>query len=197
MSTPVLMLNADFTPIGILDWKRAFTLIFQNLDSPEIGAQVIEEYPDKVVRSAGGEEFKIPSVIRLVGYKNLKKKNVSFSRKNVYLRDEMRCQYCGKRFPKEELTYDHIVPRDFWRKNKLRGTPTYWENIVTCCYPCNNKKAQKSLEKCGLKLLTDKLKPNPAKFIPGISPWSKIPTQWIMYIKHLFPEVTENGLFKY
>lgn len=197
MSTHALMLNADFSPIGVLNWKRAFTLVFQNLDSPEMGAQIIEEYPDKIVRSAGGEEFKIPAVIRLAAYKDLKRRKVSFSRKNVFLRDEMKCQYCGKRFLREDLTYDHVVSRDYWRKKNMQGSPTYWENIVTCCYPCNNKKAQKPLDKSGMTLIKKVLKPNPAKFIPGLSPWNKIPKEWLEYIKHLYPEATVDGLFRY
>jgi hypothetical protein len=44
--------------------------------------------------------------------------------RNVFRRDDQRCQYCGERA--HDLTLDHVVPRS-------RGGPTSWENVVACC----------------------------------------------------------------
>lgn len=43
------------------------------------------------------------------------------------------CYYCKGRFPKEELTMDHIVPL-------IRGGKSKKGNIVVSCKECNNKK---------------------------------------------------------
>ncbi|MDD3118972.1 MAG: HNH endonuclease [Victivallales bacterium] len=43
------------------------------------------------------------------------------------------CHYCGKKFPPEELTMDHIVP-------VARGGRSTRGNIVPCCKECNNAK---------------------------------------------------------
>jgi 5-methylcytosine-specific restriction endonuclease McrA len=43
------------------------------------------------------------------------------------------CYYCGKTFPKSELTMDHIVPI-------IRGGKSTKGNIVVACKNCNNKK---------------------------------------------------------
>lgn len=43
------------------------------------------------------------------------------------------CYYCGKNFPPEELTMDHIVPL-------IRGGKTTKGNVVPACKQCNNKK---------------------------------------------------------
>ena len=43
------------------------------------------------------------------------------------------CHYCGKKFPREELTMDHIVPI-------ARGGKSTKGNIVPCCKQCNNDK---------------------------------------------------------
>ena len=43
------------------------------------------------------------------------------------------CYYCGKKFPKEELTMDHIVP-------VVRGGKSTKGNVVVACKECNNKK---------------------------------------------------------
>ncbi|MBQ9789942.1 MAG: HNH endonuclease [Lentisphaeria bacterium] len=43
------------------------------------------------------------------------------------------CYYCGKKFPREELTMDHIVPI-------VRGGKSTKGNVVVACKECNNKK---------------------------------------------------------
>lgn len=58
------------------------------------------------------------------------------------------CHYCGKKFPPEELTMDHIVP-------VVRGGKSVRGNVVPCCKTCNNEKkyltpAEIIMEKLGL-----------------------------------------------
>jgi 5-methylcytosine-specific restriction endonuclease McrA len=43
------------------------------------------------------------------------------------------CYYCKCKFPKEQLTMDHIVPL-------IRGGKSKKGNIVVACKTCNNKK---------------------------------------------------------
>ena len=43
------------------------------------------------------------------------------------------CHYCGKKFPPEELTMDHLLPL-------VRGGKSTKGNIVPCCKECNNAK---------------------------------------------------------
>ena len=43
------------------------------------------------------------------------------------------CHYCGQKFPKEELTLDHIVPL-------ARGGRSTRGNMVVCCRKCNMEK---------------------------------------------------------
>lgn len=43
------------------------------------------------------------------------------------------CHYCGKKFSREELTMDHVVP-------VVRGGKSTKGNVVVCCKECNNKK---------------------------------------------------------
>ena len=69
--------------------------------------------------------------------------DVPFSRANVYARDEHRCQYCGRRFPPSQLTFDHVIP-------VARGGHKGWDNIVTCCIPCNRTKGDRTPEEVGL-----------------------------------------------
>ena len=57
-------------------------------------------------------------------------------RKTPYYQELFRagiCHYCGKKFPEEELTLDHIVP-------VARGGKSTRGNLVVCCRPCNQAK---------------------------------------------------------
>jgi len=87
------------------------------------------EYEDKCVHSAT-MEWKIPSVIRFLKYVSNRKKAIKFSRENVYTRDKGKCQYCGDRVKRMEITYDHVVPR-------AKGGKTCWQNVVICCFGCS------------------------------------------------------------
>ena len=74
------------------------------------------------------------------------------SRGNIYLRDQNRCQYCGRRFPSSELSLDHVVPVS-------RGGKSHWENVVCACLPCNVKKGNKLLTECHMQLIRQPHRP--------------------------------------
>jgi len=44
-----------------------------------------------------------------------------------------RCHYCGKTFPPDALTMDHVLPI-------VRGGKSTKGNVVPCCKQCNNDK---------------------------------------------------------
>ena len=126
----VLVLNADGQPISLLppstiQWKEAVTYLY--LDK----VNVLEWYDDWVVRSSTWET-RVPAVIMLKEMYR-RKRNPRFSKYNVYLRDMFTCQYCFTKFPKSQLTVDHVLPIS-------KGGKTNWENIVAACNPCNSRK---------------------------------------------------------
>ena len=93
--------------------------------------EVIEEYTREV--HSVSFAIKLPAVVRLLRFIKRPKIPVRFSRQNIYIRDDYKCQYCGKRLTPDQLTWDHVLPR-------ARGGKTEWTNIVTCCIKCNRKK---------------------------------------------------------
>jgi 5-methylcytosine-specific restriction endonuclease McrA len=130
-----LLLNTTFEPLAIVSWRKAITLLF--LEKVE----VISEY-DMEVRSVS-KCIRLPAVIRLLRFVRSNRLSARFSRKNVFLRDDYTCQYCGERFEARYLTCDHIVP-------KSRGGTTEWTNIVTSCVYCNLKKGDKLPEEVNM-----------------------------------------------
>ncbi len=171
-----LVLNADYSAIGIISWQDAMILHYKNSIS------VVEYYKEDYILLADGSHHPVPAVVTLKKYVPSAKKNVAFSKKNIFIRDRLTCQYCGVKFPVEELTFDHVIPKCKWR---YKGSPTKWENIVTSCYPCNHKKADKPLSETDLVLLKQPIKPNPRSYVLGLAPWQMLQAEWLPYIpKH-------------
>jgi len=163
----VLLLNITYEPLKIINWKKALTLLFLGK------VEVLEEY-DKEIHSVSFT-IKLPSVVRLLKMIKWTKRPVKFSRQNIYIRDNYRCQYCGKKLSPEELTYDHVIP-------KSKGGKTVWENIVTCCPSCNRKKGGRTPEEAGMRLLK---KPTRPKWLPAIRitiGYKDIPQSWRDYL---------------
>ena len=137
MQEPVLVLNATYEPINVTAVRRAMVLMLK-------GVAQAEELHSAEVHSAA-HSHKVPSVIRLLAYRHIPQQSRALSRKNILLRDRNTCQFCGRVFPSSELTLDHVVPRS-------RGGRSSWENLVACCYRCNNCKGDRTPEEAGLKL---------------------------------------------
>lgn len=163
----VLLLNISYEPIKIIDWQKAITLLCLGK------VEVIEEY-GRNIRSVSFT-IKLPSVVRLLNVVKRNKKPVKFSRQNIYARDKYKCQYCGVKFPSEDLTYDHVLP-------KSRGGRTEWTNIVTCCIDCNRKKGGKTPREASMKLLK---KPVMPAWVPAVRltiGFKKVPETWREYL---------------
>ena len=177
----VLVLNADYMAHQIISWRRAMVLYVMWLEDPTTGAEVIEYYGNRFIIDTRNKKHPVPAVIRLSQYVKRTKETVPFSRKNVFIRDNFTCQYCGNKHAWDQLTFDHVTPRAKWDIGKL-GSPTVWTNIVTCCYGCNNKKADKTLKEVKMRLLREPKTPRGLNFVIGLSPWNEIPSEWCTYL---------------
>jgi 5-methylcytosine-specific restriction endonuclease McrA len=165
-----LVLNASFEPLHIVSWQRAMQLLFQGK------VEVVEE-SDHEVRTVRFT-IKVPAVLRLLTYVPIKNKKhiVRFSRSNIFIRDNHVCQYCGAKFAKTHLTLDHVVPI-------VQGGKKCWENIVTACKPCNQRKGGRTPHQAGLQLVRKPHRPSwlpSATFQMGVS---ITPERWKIYLK--------------
>jgi 5-methylcytosine-specific restriction endonuclease McrA len=188
-----LVLNADFGPLAITRWQNAIKLIWKHQDNPNAGAEIVDFYGDDYILGVQGKKYPIPAVIRRPTYIRNKKRRIPFSRKNVFIRDQCMCQYCGiQDLTTRKLTYDHVVPREIWKQNgRAGGTPTHWTNIVTCCRSCNHRKANRTLEGSGFVLKRKPKEPFPHQYIIGLGPWHKIPHEWEVYLTPLYKNICQ------
>ncbi len=175
----VLVLNASYEAINVCNLKRAITLIFK-------GVACAEEETEHEIRSAS-VVMKAPTVIRLLRYIHVPYRSVRFSRKNVFLRDGYRCQYCGRQFPPAFLTLDHVKPIS-------QNGKTQWDNVVTACKDCNIKKGNRNPSEAGMSLLQ---KPKAPPIVYYLHLVKNVQGHHYTWQKYLFPNYdqgTKHGL---
>jgi 5-methylcytosine-specific restriction endonuclease McrA len=162
-----LLLSQGYEPITVISWQRAITLL-------SLGkVEVVEEHTGEV--RAVSLVIKIPAVVRLLRAFRRHPKPVKFSRINIYARDGYRCQYCGDKCSVAQLTYDHVVPR-------ARGGRTTWENIVSCCYPCNRDKGSRTPAEAKLTLRSVPTRPTWVSAISIRISTRSVPEAWRDYL---------------
>jgi 5-methylcytosine-specific restriction endonuclease McrA len=158
----VLVLNQSYQPISVTTVKKAVNLSWRNkVDTIEVGEQVLR---------SPHAEFPLPLVIRLKsGVKYNPFRRVELNRRNLFKRDKNTCVYCGS---KENLTVDHVIPRS-------RGGKTIWDNVVTACHSCNNKKDNKMPEEVGFKM---KIQPKQPNHLIFLTEETKLHEKWKPYL---------------
>ncbi len=166
-----LILSPSWFPHDVANWQQAIILHYTGK------AQTVESYDAEV--SSPSVTLKIPAVMRLYELRSMHKGGVKFSRQNVYQRDGFKCCYCGERFKPRELNYDHVIPRH-------QGGRTVWENIVTSCYRCNGKKANRTPAQAGLKMHYAPKRPTHLPHMPpAFLVTDSLPEQWLPYVEML------------
>lgn len=163
-----LVISYNFVPLSKVPWTRAITWLVSGR------VEMLEEYEGHEIHSPS-RVFPMPSVVRFLRkVKGFFRKTVKFNRKNVWLRDKASCQYCGHRVSLEDFTFDHVRPR------RLLGK-TCWENVVVACYPCNQRKADKTLREANMHLLHEPVQPKHLPF-GDIFCGGNIPDSWKSFL---------------
>lgn len=172
LNSSVLVLNRSFLPIHVTSVRRAFSLIYCG------GARAVNAHYETfdfhawrcLDRSAEPEALDVvgtlsgaipvPRVIVLTYFDRVPRRQVRFSRANVFTRDRYTCQYCERRPARSQLNLDHVIPR-------AQGGPTTWGNVVCCCIPCNRRKGGRTPEQAGIRL---RRRPARPRWSPLLSP---------------------------
>lgn len=165
-----LALNASFEPLTLVTPRRAVRLV---LDQK---AEILEVDGIRRFRSEH-DELPCPTVIRLVRYIHVPRR---FRRQvtNTFLfaRDGYTCQYCGKHRRelrgRQFLTRDHILPVS-------RGGENTWENVVTACSPCNNRKGNRTPAESRMEIRTEPGEPNHVHLIWAVRRVTDQQARWI------------------
>ena len=173
LNAHVLVLNKSWMAVRVVNARRAFSLLFRNLaeairvdDGSYTGYDFSSWSELSELRGQwnGPEaehyewvstirmQIAVPKIIRLLGYDRLPKQDVKLNRRNIFARDGNRCQYCGGKYPTNELSLDHVLPRS-------QGGVSSWSNLVCACTGCNSRKGGRTPVQAGLKLVRKPVKP--------------------------------------
>jgi 5-methylcytosine-specific restriction endonuclease McrA len=166
----VLLLNRLYMAVRVITARRALTLLYRELAevvSCESGQYLSYDFNDWVELSQAKARFEpekhdwvrtvrfqvaVPRIVRLLVYERLPRVEVKLNRRNLFARDQNRCQYCGKKFPTSELSVDHVVPR-------TQGGQTVWENLVCACVRCNVRKGGRTPAQANMRLVAPPRRP--------------------------------------
>lgn len=132
--------------------------------------QVLWEAGEQAVTLRGGwnhvgerSQLVINSIIATRGRhkaENIDERSPTLCNAALFRRDGYLCLYCGQTFSASELTRDHVIPR-------AQGGSDEWENVVSACKACNQRKSDYSLaeaeRKLGMRLLAVPFRPNRAE----------------------------------
>jgi len=170
LDTNVLVLNRFYMAVRVVNVRRALTLLYREcaevIDSDD-GTYVSYDFdswceisqlaasdkqPDEDFLKAVDFEVKVPRIVRLTRFDRMPVQTVRFNRRNLFARDDYRCQYCGKAEPTHKLSLDHVVPRS-------HGGATTWENIVCSCLRCNSRKGGRTPQQARMQLLSQPARP--------------------------------------
>jgi 5-methylcytosine-specific restriction endonuclease McrA len=166
MQSSVLALNRNYSPVHVISAKRAFCLLYKEqaevitveegryasynfeawFELSQLKLELGERGDSEDWIRAVNFEIQVPRVVRLLGYDRMPRNAVKFNRRNIFLRDGHRCQYCGNRYNTTRLSLDHVMP-------KSRGGPDTWENVVCACLHCNVTKGGRTPAEAGMRLL--------------------------------------------
>ena len=139
---PCMILDKTWYPAMIVNYKQALSMKFRGYDVLETHPRIKIHTPHKA--------YDLPIIIRVDTKISIQELYVTPSRFLIFVRDQWTCQYCGKSLTEKEATVDHVYPKS------LGGTWS-WNNLVTCCPDCNQKKGN-SLD---WKPLTKPERPHP------------------------------------
>ncbi len=161
----VLVLNASYEPINVCTVRRAAVLVLK------ARAEIIEQ-AEWTLRSES-LSMPRPAVIRLVTYVRVPRDAHSrkLTRRAIFARDEWTCQYCGAGHG--NLTVDHVIPRS-------KGGSSSWDNIVTCCAPCNRRKGDRLPKQANMHPRQAPAPPSATIFVHVAVP--RVPEVWQQYL---------------
>lgn len=143
MNNAVLVLNQNYEPLNICNARRALVLVLGGK------AEVLDQNGTTI--STARAIFVVPTVIRLRHFIKRPRPRVKLTRREIFIRDNHTCQYCGHRGG--DLTIDHVVPRS-------RGGLHTWENVVSACRQCNHYKGRKSVAEAHMNLRVQPFEPS-------------------------------------
>jgi len=198
-----LVLNSNYVAISIIPLRKAIKLLYKGrCEVVEVEGGYYSSYDfnswaelssfkelsgvkddDDYIFIGDGKKIGSPSIIRTLFYNGVAYEKVKLTRKNIYLRDDYTCAYCGKKLKPDKLNIDHVIP-------KSRGGRNTWTNVVCSCFPCNTKKNDNTPDEANMKLRRKPFEPKYNILLNySVSSQEKYLKKWSEFVNDLYYNV--------
>lgn len=152
----ILALDVAGTPVRWIDFETAAGYYATDKVRWELGEQRTVLHGG-VNRGSGRQStLELATIIAVDGPRfklRYAEDRVPLSRAMLFSRDRLVCAYCGGSFPGSQLEMEHVVPRSL-------GGRSIWQNLVSACRHCNQRKGNQSPEAARMPLLYVPYVPN-------------------------------------
>lgn len=161
MAPLILRLDVTGQPLRWIPWREAVLLDAKAMIAWSAGDHSFTFHGGINRLSGTRSHVTVSSIIAVKG--RLRHANPAalvppLSNRELFLRDGQMCLYCGKEFPGDMLTRDHVRPLS-------QGGKDCWSNVVTACKPCNHAKGARTPEQAEMSLLAVPFVPNRAEYL--------------------------------
>ena len=159
MNTLILRLDIAGQPVGWMSSRDCALLYCRNQIAWEAGQQFVTLHGG-LSRATGCQS--VLNVNTIVATHSMDRschdfiKVPALTNVRLFHRDNNMCMYCGEFLPRQCLTRDHVTPLS-------RGGADIWENVVTACRACNQRKDNRLIDEIGMPLLAVPYAPNRAE----------------------------------
>ena len=144
----VLSLDISGRPISWIHWKHAICLVSRQQVAWSIGENNFTIMGGINRHTCQHSSVTLNSIIAIKGAHSRYKEHFTphLTNRELFRRDRHLCLYCGHRYSVSQLTRDHVIPLGM-------GGHNHWENVVTACKPCNQRKSCRTPEMANMPLL--------------------------------------------
>ena len=157
----ILRLDVSGRPQRWIPWRDAVILDAREMIAWTAGARTFTFYGGINRLSGCRSQVSVNSIIAVKGYSRDagdERLIPPLSNRELFLRDDHLCMYCGRELPAHQLTRDHLVPLS-------RGGADCWSNVVAACRGCNHAKGSRTPDEAGMSLLAVPYVPNRAEYL--------------------------------
>ena len=157
----ILRLDIAGRPQRWIPWQDAVILNSREMIAWTAGERTFTFYGGVNRVSGCRSQITVNSIIAVRGYSRTagdERLVPPLSNRELFLRDDHLCMYCGRQYPGHMLTRDHLVPLS-------RGGADCWSNVVAACRGCNHAKGSRTPDEAGMSLLAVPYVPNRAEYL--------------------------------
>jgi len=144
----ILAVDRAFTPDRWIDAQTAINLLSRGVVQTTLGDTAMTLRGGMNVQTGKQSILKVGSIL-VIDSKDFLVQDFGYApleRELLFKRDHNLCAYCGLVYKKSELEMEHVKP-------ECQEGPTSWENLVTSCHTCNQRKGGRTPEQAGMDMV--------------------------------------------